>query len=210
MIIQPQCSGILSRQVQLTDRLWVIDCLVESSSGFMPGQYQSFFGPDGRRLGPFSIASIPSNLPIISFCTRDRLPINPGSQIVFDSPSGSLLAQDQNKNYVFCAGGTGMTPFLSLLKAYENRKNLNCYWSLKDLRDEVLLNYFNISQRVYKHHYLGPEDLDLKSYLEQHIKNKMSVFYLAGPFIFVDKLGTWLLDQGVPVENILSDMKKFF
>lgn len=195
-------------QTQLTDHLWIINVMSEGSAGFLAGQYQTLSTESGDKLGPFSIVSTTNDLPIVTFCTRHALPLADRSKFFLHKSKGQMTAPDDSKTYVFCAGGTGITPFLSLMQAYPKR-SFHCYWSLKNLEDIALIKYFKVKHNIQEHHYLGDADLDLTRYLVDHVQERNIVFYLAGPFVFINKLGDWLLEQGIPADHILSDMKKF-
>ncbi|NBV28709.1 hypothetical protein EBR43_06750 [bacterium] len=200
-------SAILIRQVELTNSLWLVEFLVEQSRGFLAGQYQSFYTETGDAFGPFSIASTPDQLPIMRFCTRHQLSLSLNTKVFFNPTKGHLVAADNTKHYILCAGGTGITPFLSLLKS-ENKRSFSCYWSLKNIDDQCLLELFEI-KNVTKHYYNDNDHYDLQPYLIKHLQESNCIFYLAGPFVFVDKLGDWLIQQGISPSNIFSDMKKF-
>lgn len=99
---------------------------------FKPGQYTTIILPNmpypeprnGRR--HFSILSSPDEKRTIEFATRLReesaykkylqeLPL--GTSVEIGSISGSFtLPNDQSVNYVFIAGGIGITPFISMLR----------------------------------------------------------------------------------------------
>jgi NAD(P)H-flavin reductase len=97
--------------------------------------------------------------------------------------------------------------FLSLLKS-DNNSSFSCYWSLKNIDDQCLLEHFQI-KNVTQHHYHDNDHLDLQPYLVKHLQESNSIFYLAGPFVFVEKLGDWLIQEGISPNKIFSDMKKF-
>ena len=88
-------------------------------------------------------------------------------------------------------------------------QKLTCFWSIKDKEDLVLVDHFKIKQSIKIHYYQKDDTQDLQNYLSELGLRDNFVYYLAGPFPFIQAHGDWLLQQGVSPCNLFSDMKKF-
>lgn len=128
--------------------LLVLFDLLGAEVEFIPGQY--FFvtlldPPYDDERGPrrhFSVVTSPNDRGTLGFCTRLRdsafkrslveLPI--GAEVEVEEPKGNfLLPEDTTQDYVFVAGGIGITVFRSMLR----------YIAEEDLPHRVTLIYSN-------------------------------------------------------------------
>jgi ferredoxin-NADP reductase len=135
------------REVAKGTLLVLFDLLGEEVE-FTPGQY--FFvtlldPPYDDERGPrrhFSVVTSPNERGTLGFCTRLRdsafkrslveLPI--GAEVEVEAPKGNfLLPEDTTQDYVFLAGGIGITVFRSMLR----------YIAEEDLPYRVTLIYSN-------------------------------------------------------------------
>jgi ferredoxin-NADP reductase len=135
------------REVAKGTLLVLFDLLGEEVE-FIPGQY--FFvtlldPPYDDERGPrrhFSVVTSPNERGTLGFCTRVRdsafkrslaeLPI--GAEVEVEEPKGNfLLPEDTTQDYVFLAGGIGITVFRSMLR----------YITQEDLPHRVTLIYSN-------------------------------------------------------------------
>ncbi len=183
---------------------------------FHPGQYVSFTDLKGKSIGFFSIASAPADLPFIWLYARASLHCEEGQSLLLSNPSGQLVL-DPNEvltPYIFCAGGTGITPFLSITKSFPLYRNWNLVWSIVEERDRLMLN--EISSETQKRFQIGLYPKEDDRYLfESILLNKLqsnsilAKYFLAGPMVFIEKVGAFLIEQGVNPKNIFSDLKKF-
>lgn len=105
---------------------------------FHPGQYITMhFGQKNddydNLTHDFTIASSPLITDHILITTKTTshsnfkehmLKLQPGQKVRFSSPRGGFYFKEEIKNYVFLAGGIGITPFRSMLE-FITHKNLN-------------------------------------------------------------------------------------
>ena len=138
-----------------------------------------------------------------------NLPI--GSTIYGDGPRGIFVLEDPNKEYVFIAGGIGITPFHSILFDLDHRRHpINV----------VLLYASNTPDTVYKkeldqlakkhsglkiHYIVAPDLIDevaIKKFVPDLVK---PLFYISGPEPMVKSLENLLSEIGVSKENIKRD-----
>ncbi|MDK2977666.1 MAG: propane monooxygenase reductase component [Bacteroidales bacterium] len=138
-----------------------------------------------------------------------------GSEVWLKLPYGDLFQRSHNKeNAVFIAGGTGITPFLSLFnnasfKEYSNpkiylgfrNKAYNIYENeLKAIQSEEGFTHSNNIKIFY-------QDLNGLLDIDQIIsENKIeSNYFISGPPVMIKSFKKRLVDNGVPEENILTD-----
>lgn len=141
--------------------------------------------------------------------------LSPGSEVWLKLPYGDLFQQVHNKtNTVFIAGGTGITPFLSLFthesfNEYINpriylgfrSKSFNIYQS--ELERSCNSSSCNSSQFV-KYYY---EDTDGLIDIELIYKENgvTSNYFISGPPAMIKAFKQTLISKGVSPQNVLTD-----
>ena len=176
----------------------------------------------------FSIASAPDD-PDLVIATRltgsaykshlASLPI--GSTVEIEGPYGDLtLHEDATGPAVFLAGGIGITPFLSMIRAAEKRgfsRDLLLFYSNRTVEDSAFLA--ELTQTAEKHPRLrlvaamtdtgawqgelGPITRDM---LARHIDDpENAVFYLSGPPAMVGAMETMLKEMDIHHHSIRSE-----
>lgn len=134
-----------------------------------------------------------------------------GKKIEMSVVEGDFIIEDPDQEYVFIAGGIGITPFRSILAQldhdkkpinvtllYPNRDQNIVY---KDELEEIAKNNAN-----FKIHYVfSPEHID-----EEKIKSVVTdiqkpLFYISGPEPMVDVLGETIKKMGVPEDHLKQD-----
>lgn len=129
--------------------------------------------------------------------------LEPGQTIEADGPEGSFTVEDFSKNYIFVAGGIGITPFRSILVEAKLRKlplNANVLYAnrsndiafkeeLSDIaanNPDITINYIVEPDRV---------DADIiKDYVDQTTD---PMVYISGPEPMVKSLAEDLQNKGV-------------
>lgn len=135
-----------------------------------------------------------------------------GKMLTLKMPYGNLFDQQHSKsNTVFIAGGTGITPFLSLFldeqfKAYDNprlfagfrKEGLNIF---KDELDKALL--INPSFRI--NYTIEEKDgiLDIENIFKQSAKD--AAYFISGPPIMISDFRNFLISNGVTENKVLAD-----
>jgi ferredoxin-NADP reductase len=197
----------------------------ESLSGkfkYRPGQFLHLAidsGYDGSDQWPesrcFSMQSNPLESNIKITCSVKgrftRLMINTikvGSEVWLKLPYGDLFTQNHNKvNTVFIAGGTGITPFLSLFthdtfKEYSNPMGYLGFRSRSHNIYEYELNFLKKERtKIYYEDFNGMIDIN-SVFLENSIS---SDYFLSGPPAMINKFKHFLTLAGVPLNQILTD-----
>lgn len=141
--------------------------------------------------------------------TLDKLKI--GMEIEAKGPDGDFVIGDLDKNYIFIAGGIGITPFISIIRELDFRKkpiNVTLLYENKtkditfkdeldkiaDLHPEFKLRYLISSVRINQE-YLKNIIGDFRDY----------IFYVSGPDPMVEATVKLLKDLDTPEENIKED-----
>ena len=133
-----------------------------------------------------------------------------GREVWLKLPFGELFTQPHNKtNTVFIAGGTGVTPFLSLFthdsfkdyvnpKIYLGYKNEDYYIYQKEL--DAIKND-NAQITIFYENKDGV--IDIVKIHEQNGDN--SNYFISGPLVMIKIFKNKLIELGVPRENVLTD-----
>ena len=136
--------------------------------------------------------------------------LNLGSEVWLKLPYGDLFDQIHNKkNTVFIAGGTGITPFLSLFthESFNEYINPKIYLGFRSKK-------FNIYQSDLNHSCNSSQFL--KSFIEDtdgiidiqqiFIDNGIdSDYFISGPPAMIKAFKNTLIRKGVPTNNVLTD-----
>lgn len=131
-----------------------------------------------------------------------------GEEVWLKLPYGDLFTQPHNKsNTVFIAGGTGITPFLSLF-THESFK--------KYVKPKIYLGFRSKSYNIYTNElkrvkYCNPkiyfEDID--GLIDIHLifsENDIhSNYFISGPPAMIKSFKQTLITKGVPAIQILTD-----
>jgi ferredoxin-NADP reductase len=200
---------------------------VERPFRFRPGQFLHLaLDPyDSSRPWPesrcFSIQSpfVPGERVLqISFATKGEFTrrmsaeLVPGREVWLKLPYGDLFrADDANQECVFIAGGTGVTPFLSLFSDQEFRRYSRAflYLGVRSAAYHVFGAEIERAVRdnpafmveVFQQDSQGLIPIDRIA--QQH--GKAAIYYLSGPAGMIRGFRTSLLAAGVPAEQVRSD-----
>lgn len=196
---------------------------------YMPGQFlhlaidNDFDGsgqwPDSRC---FSIQSNPAEAVIrITYAIKGKFTqeiersVAVGSQVWLKLPYGDLFTQKHKTDHtVFIAGGTGITPFLSLFthESFYEYKHPKIYLGFRTQEHNVYQRELSlITNSPEKDRYVGLKIfyekldgiIDIESiYLEN---GSSSTYFISGPPNMIKDFRNRLMILKVPKENILSD-----
>lgn len=169
----------------------------------------------------FTIASAPSEKHIM---ITTRLAVENGStfkkalqdlkigdKIEVSDVDGEYVVQDLAQEYVFIAGGIGITPIRSILKEldqtgkqisatllYANRDQNIVY---KDELESFVKNNANIKI----HYVISPERIDEAKIKELIPDLQKLLFYVSGPEPMVEGIGNTLKAMGVQADHLQQD-----
>jgi ferredoxin-NADP reductase len=133
-----------------------------------------------------------------------------GSEVWLKLPYGELFEQEHNKaNTVFIAGGTGVTPFLSLFthESFREYTNPGIYLGFRssefNIYNTELENLCN-SDKFVKLVYENMDGvLNIDAIFEQH--GTSAFYFISGPPVMIRLFKASLLKNGVPASNVLTD-----
>ena len=146
---------------------------------------------------------------------KSLLKLKPGDETEANGPDGDFVVEDPKRNFVFIAGGIGITPFHSILKEADHRKqkiSVNLLYANKNENSVFktdLESFKKNNPKLKIEYFLSPEHIDEKK-LAEMVYGKSSivnpVFYISGPNSFVRAIRDMTKAQGVKKENIKTDM----
>jgi ferredoxin-NADP reductase len=127
-------------------------------------------------------------------------------------PYGELFSTTMpERQNIFIAGGTGVTPYLSLFthRCFVQYKSPVLYFGARSEQYNIYKKEFEQAQSINStfqiHTYY--EDiaglLDIKNILQRH--NGQCIFYLSGPPVMIKNLKNYLTSKSVPEGNIKTD-----
>ncbi len=133
-----------------------------------------------------------------------------GAKVWLKLPYGDLFSQPHSlKNTIFIAGGTGITPFLSLFthpsfNEYENPRIYLGFRSPKyNIYESELSQIINNNAIVYKRYQDKSGVLDIKQIVEENgIENS---YFISGPPEMIKLFKQSLINKGVNPNNVLTD-----
>ena len=158
---------------------------------------------------------------------KDLLQLNIDDSIDAFGPSGSFTIEDPHKNYIFIAGGIGITPFRSILMDLDqNHQLLNITLIYTNRTSELLFrrDLENLAKKhsEFKIYYLISEEEIAEQSIESNVKiipGKINervirtlvpslltpVYYISGPEPMVMAFEDLLKQMGIPKEYIKRD-----
>jgi NAD(P)H-flavin reductase len=131
-----------------------------------------------------------------------------GSEVWLKLPYGDLFLQPHNKvNTVFIAGGTGITPFLSLFthSSFREYSNPKIYLGFKSESHNLYVNELMLIKDTYVKVFL--EDINGSLDIEWiFLENGLDCDYLiSGPPLMISSFKNALVSNGLPVKQIITD-----
>jgi ferredoxin-NADP reductase len=208
-----------------TAGVYTLEFSSEKRFKFAPGEFLHLaldeYDPSGAwpESRCFSIQTAPDEENIkITYAVKGRFTqrmeqeLSVGKSIWLKLPFGDLFTQEHSKNHVvFVAGGTGITPFLSLFtdKSFAEYRNPALYLGFRN-RD---LHFYQTELEKAKR--LNPElqitvfyqDTDGVVDIEQiHASNPdAGAFFISGPPVMIKNFKQYLLAKGVREDKVKTD-----
>lgn len=191
---------------------------------FLPGQYVNISIPDTNETRSYSFSSMPStkeaefvvrNIPNGKMSTFLSDIAQIGQEIDFEGPFGSFYLRPIVRPTLFLAGGTGIAPFLSMLKSLEvsgAHHPINMVYGVTNDADLIEIEKL---EEVKKNHAwfdyctcVASDDSshERKGYVTSHVEaewlNDGDVdVYLCGPLAMVDAVSNWLGTSSLKPSN---------
>lgn len=215
----------LTNKRQETNEVFTFTFEPKSSLNWEPGQFLHYVLPhpdtdDRHNDRMFTISSAPfENQVQVTTRISDKpssfkkalmgLPV--GEEIEVDGPEGEFVVTDPNRNYIFVAGGIGITPFRSILaEADHNGQKLKVHLLYGNHDNSIVfkddLNGFTQRNPEIEIDYIvGSEHID-EDRLKQAIESADNPYiFLSGPEPMVEDLAVILKKLGVSTDHIVTD-----
>jgi len=134
-----------------------------------------------------------------------------GEQIEVSDVDGDFIVEDPTQEFVFIAGGIGVTPFRAILKQADHDGQQLRVTLLYGNRDADIPYRAELEALAQKNpnlkinYILAPERIDETSIKKFVPDLSKPIFYVSGPEPMVESLGTTLKEMGVPEAHIKQD-----
>ena len=187
----------------------------------------SYQWPESR---VFSIANSPTRREKIKiiFATKGKFTkrmyneISEGDTIWIKLPYGNFSFDEDDKNIVLIAGGTGITPYLAFLEyAIDNKldSKIKLFYGVKSqelilfekIISECIMSLPNFEKSIYledinnSNTQFNSGKLNIKKILNSIDNRENSVFYLSGPVNMVNNFQSYLIDNYINENQIRID-----
>ena len=195
-------------------------------TSWKPGQFLHVIlkhsHPDDRGVERwFTISSTPSEgeIAITTRIVTDRpssfkqalAALKQGEEIEVDEPEGDFTLENLNRNYIFVAGGIGVTPFRSIIKEVASKGNVPNIIILYANRDDQVIfkqeleDISKTNPKLKIEYIFSPEKID-KERLQKTIELMDNpIVYVSGPEPMVEAFEKDLQEIGLSKENIKTD-----
>ena len=146
------------------------------------------------------------------FTSRMQKELKIGSEVTLKLPYGNLFTQAHNKeNTVFIAGGTGITPFLSLFNhsSFAVYTNPVLYAGFSSQSMNLYKTELEIAQKINPNFKYTTVYEDTNGTLDifkiYKISTPDSSFFISGPPVMIKLFKRYLISSTVPINQVLTD-----
>ncbi len=139
------------------------------------------------------------------------LDLNVGAEIEADPPEGDFVVEDPQQDYIFVAGGIGITPFHSIICQLDHDSqplNVDLMYANRD-EDFIFKAEFEAVQKRHPefkiHYFTGDKKIeadDLKLLINQ---KPNAIIYVSGPEPMVEHYVEVLKGMDIPEDQIKTD-----
>ena len=225
MIIKKYRSEVVSVENPVADIRTVTLRPLEKAYKYNPGQFLHLALDEFDPSGPwpesrcFSMQSSPDQETIkITFAAKGKftarmaLELVPGKIVHVKLPYGDIFSAGQDtRGSVFVAGGTGITPFLSLFtsKAFGSYQEPKLYFGVRNLSHHLYAADLEKALEInpsFRLTLLNEEKegrLDIQRILTEN--GPAAVYFISGPPVMIKNFKASLTAGGVPEGNIRTD-----
>jgi predicted ferric reductase len=204
--------------------LYTVTFSSDKKFSYLPGQFlhlaiDNYDGvgqwPDSRC---FSMQSNPSEEYLkISYTVKGNFTrklekeLQAGQGVWLKLPYGDVFQRDHSKtDCVFIAGGTGITPFISLFtdSSFEQYLNPVLCFGIRSEKYNIFEVELEEAMKVNKNFQVKIIDQSESGNLsidQIFVSYPNSTYFLSGPPMMIKNFKNFLLDHGVPMSRIISD-----
>ena len=136
---------------------------------------------------------------------------NIGDAIEVSDLDGDFTIDDLAKEYVFIAGGIGITPFRAILKDLDQKGEQIAATLLYANRDQNIVykdeleEFAKHNPKLKIHYVISPERIDVAKIKELIPDMQKPMFYISGPEPMVESLGSALKEAGIGADHLKQD-----
>lgn len=137
--------------------------------------------------------------------------LKPGDEVEADGPEGDFTVEDSARNYIFVAGGIGITPFRSILtEAARQGQQLHVHLLYANRNQEIpfadeLDQLAAANPHLTIEYIIDPERINAELIKQRFDATENPLVYLSGPEPMVKGLAKDLAELGLPEEQIKLD-----
>lgn len=143
---------------------------------------------------------------------QQLLQLKPGDTIETDEPDGDFTYGGESQNYIFVAGGIGITPFRSIITELDHLGkdfNIELLYANSDAKNilfEDELEAIATQRSGFNiHYFIGDNVIDENVLADYMKKFDNPIFYVSGPEPMVEAFEKILTGLGVSKENLHFD-----
>ncbi len=200
---------------------------VDKMLDFKPGQF-AFVEVEGKGWNephPFTISSAPGEdrlrftMKVLGDWTRKvREELQPGGTVQVRGPYGRFDASTAGPKQIWLAGGIGLTPFLSMLRAMEkgDPRQIHLVYAAREAQDAIFLDELKTRAAELGSVTLVPLFSDEGNFarvdvMKQKLPDPLDSYdyFMCGPKQMVDGLMSDLRKEGVPRARIHTEAFEF-
>ena len=177
---------------------------------------------------PYSMTSLPEQLPVFELCIK-RYPegtasaymhsLKPGDKLEFMKPRGNLYLRNENRNLVFIATGTGITPLMAMIRQALRNGNEKVWLFSGNRTEQDIIYRKEFGQLAKKHGSFSPFFIlsraengwqGQKGYVQDHLGKQLQDFagkdyYICGVPKMVVQTQQLLRQKGVPDDCVYTE-----
>lgn len=144
-----------------------------------------------------------------SFTKRMAKELKVGKEVWLKMPYGDIFQREYYKtNCVFIAGGTGITPFLSLFthESFNEYTNPHIYLGFRSKEYNIYEQSLNEIRNKLVQISVLYEDIDGMLKIEDiYSDNGDKTYFISGPPIMIKNFKLYLIEKGLNEEKIITD-----
>jgi ferredoxin-NADP reductase len=216
----------ITKHINLIDNIYTLEFKsLGRNFKFRPGQFLHLAIDEYDGLGQwpesrcFSIQSAPGNMTLkITYAVKGRftqrmsMELKTGIKVWLKLPYGNIFESEHNKDKsIFIAGGTGITPFLSLFKdlSFSYYSNPSLFYGVREKQFDIYSKDLGQAKKINPNLTINKyyEIIDGRPDIEAIIKSHgiEASFFISGPLGMINFYKEELIRAGVEPINIITD-----